>query len=580
MAALRVLSICIALTSGTLIAAVESPVEGSCMVQKQRVRQQLTSQLVDSDFAPLTINAEMSTSFFRACEPGFMGFSCVSGFTAGACRTASGGGGTASDFARVPAASSSDCASQCAARVDCTAFEAGVIGDHCEIWFTLPEKTSGDSSWICQVRDRSSCSTEQEFTGFDCIPGFEKGACRTSTLGYGAEPADYKLVTATSAEDCSVQCTASTDCVAFEASSSGNRCELWRTLPAKSSGSAGWFCRMRAGFPLPSPATTTTPTPPSCCAQGARIQLSGKQIAVDGKPLHLKGVNWNPVKKGGTHPWGLDFAGTVEADSKLMVEAGINAVRTYEALTDRNVLDKLWERGIYVLSTVYGWGGDSVETVVDRVNSVKDHPAILMWVVGNEWNYNGLYVGMSHDAAVARILDVVKLIKQHDADHPVSTIYGEIPSASTLSSLNEIDVWGTNVYRGISFGNLFDVWASRSSKPMYLGEYGADAWDAKGQGENQNAQALATTSLTEEIVKQSSTRAGGVCSGGMIFEFNDEWWKDDQGSRWQHDVGGHAPGGGPYPDYTFNEEWWGLVDIERTPRQAYYAYQRVTTLTA
>merc|ERR1711879_381542 len=80
--------------------------------------------------------------------------------------------------------------------------------------------------------------------------------------------------------------------------------------------------------------------------------------------------------------------------------------------------------------------------------------------------------------------------------------------------------------------------------------------------------------LTEEIV-QNSVLTGGVCLGGLIFELADEWWKDGEGDHTQQDVGGVAPGAGPYPDSVFNEEWWGLVKIDRTPRKAFNAFRDV-----
>lgn len=301
---------------------------------------------------------------------------------------------------------------------------------------------------------------------------------------------------------------------------------------------------------------------------GGAVTIDGPQILVQGEPLHLRGVNWNPVPKGGTHPQDLAYAEFAAEDIALMQAAGINAVRTYEPLTDPAVLDALAAAGIFVLNTVYPYGGNAVDLVDAPVNASKDHPAILMWVIGNEWNYNGLYVDLDLNSSIQRINDVAERIRSLDTEHPIATIYGELPDASVLGQLAIIDIWGLNVYSGRTFGDRFAEWASRSDKPMFFGEYGADAWNATTNEYDPMSQAMATEDLTNEIL-DNSILTGGVCSGGTIFEFADEWWKDGSGSPDTQDIGGIAPGGGPYPDSTFNEEYWGIVTIDREPRPAY-----------
>ena len=146
------------------------------------------------------------------------------------------------------------------------------------------------------------------------------------------------------------------------------------------------------------------------------------------------------------------------------------------------------------------------------------------------------------------------------------------PSAETLAAMPDIDVWGLNIYRGIGFGDLFDRWRDLSTKPMFVAEYGADAWDARTAEVNPTAQADATRALTQALIDNNvADHADGVVLGGTIFEWADEWWKDGAGSPSVHDIGGVAPGGGPHPDGVFNEEWWGIVEIDRTPRPAYEA---------
>eukprot|EP00933_Yihiella_yeosuensis_P005167 TRINITY_DN109634_c0_g1_i1.p1 TRINITY_DN109634_c0_g1~~TRINITY_DN109634_c0_g1_i1.p1 ORF type:complete len:384 (+),score=78.38 TRINITY_DN109634_c0_g1_i1:99-1250(+) len=307
----------------------------------------------------------------------------------------------------------------------------------------------------------------------------------------------------------------------------------------------------------------------------ATVRPNDRRMYVDGAALHIKGVNWNPVPKGSSHPRGLQFSEHAELDAKLMAEAGVNVIRTYEAIDDPAVLDILWNHSIQVINTVYSNYVASVERVAGKVNKVKHHPAILMWAVGNEWNYNGCYAKQSRDVCGDRLNEVAAIIKKHDPKHPVASVYGEVPPVDVIQRLNNIDVWGINYYDDVSFGDLFTRYAARTTKPMFIGEYGADAYHAQENREDEDSQAYATKLLTQELMDNSALWEHGVCSGGLIFELADEWWKDGAGSDHVHDVGGIAPGGGPHPDRVFNEEWWGLTTVDRTPRKAYFAFAAV-----
>lgn len=271
---------------------------------------------------------------------------------------------------------------------------------------------------------------------------------------------------------------------------------------------------------------------------------------------------------------GPQYRGFAKTDSALMSALGANAVRTYGPLTDLDVLDVLWRRGIYVLNTVYISSNDTIDSVALSVRAVMHHPSILMWVVGNEWNYNKLYSGMDSERALSRVAEVAQLIKAIDQTHPVATVYGMLPKRAQVESLRHVDVWGIIAYTGISFGDLFADWSRLSKKPMFVAEFGADAYNAKANAVDEGDQALAVGALTKEIVAHSVHR-GGPCLGGFVFELTDEWWKDETGGLSRHDVGGVAPGGGPFPDATFNEEYWGLVRYDGTARLAYRAYAQV-----
>ena len=108
-----------------------------------------------------------------------------------------------------------------------------------------------------------------------------------------------------------------------------------------------------------------------------------------------------------------------------------------------------------------------------------------------------------------------------------------------------------------------------SDKPFFVSEYGADAFDNGAGQEDQAAQAEATEALTMQIMDHYSADDPAEAGlGGTIFVLTDEWWKAD-GSPNDHDDGGFP--GAIHADGFANEEWWGLMTVDRQPRAAYDA---------
>jgi hypothetical protein len=244
----------------------------------------------------------------------------------------------------------------------------------------------------------------------------------------------------------------------------------------------------------------------------------------------------------------------------------------YSPIDDRAVLDEIHAAGIKVIMGI-GYNQDEYfdilsGTFIDYVNTYKDHAVILFWELGNEYNYHPDWFGGDLQTWYTALNRAAGRIHQNDPHHPVSTAHGELPDEKALSSCPNIDVWGMNAYRWDHPEDLFSEWKAISSKPMYLSETGADSYmtiESHGydQGVNQKAQADADKNILDDVF-----RGQKICSGVTLFSFVDGWWK--AGNPDTQDPGGSAPnsGGVPY-DGAPNEEYWGIVDIDRTPKLAY-----------
>lgn len=316
-----------------------------------------------------------------------------------------------------------------------------------------------------------------------------------------------------------------------------------------------------------------------------QTKIKDSALIVSGSIFNIKGICWNPVPKGYEHPEGLAFdpqspsydLELIERDLAMIKAAGFNTLRPYEAITDPATLKLIEKHKLKVIVPVYNFHEMSDSHIADIVVTLQNHPSTLFWEIGNEWNYNNFYNSDGDfKTSLTRIQEVLTLVRSLDEHSPISVNYGELPSPSTLEAL-DADIWGLNIYRSDDFEDLFLSWKDLSSKPIYIGEYGADAIDNRnGDGRYApDSQAYAVETLTNQIVSQYASTGDGQVLGGALFEFSDEWWKDAKGDPTVHDIGGIAPGGGPYPDLEFNEEWWGIVDIDRNPRPAYQAIQRI-----
>ena len=304
------------------------------------------------------------------------------------------------------------------------------------------------------------------------------------------------------------------------------------------------------------------------------VSVSGRQILVNEVPYIIKGICYNPVPKGSNS---RDFSNLTE-DLALMVEAGINTIRVYSPIEDKAVLDEIHAAGLkIIIGFGYNQGGfyDIVSgSFIDYVNSFKNHNAILLWELGNEYNYHPDWFEGDIKNWYKAMNDAAELIHQNDPSHPVSTAHGELPDSLALSLSKNIDVWGMNVYRWDNPTTIFSEWSAISAKPMYLSEAGGDSYmtitkDGYEQGKNEKAQADANENILNSVFN-----ATDICSGVTLFAFNDEWWK--AGNNNTQDPGGWAPNstGVPY-DGTPNEEYWGIVDIDRNKKETYQIVKKL-----
>ena len=190
---------------------------------------------------------------------------------------------------------------------------------------------------------------------------------------------------------------------------------------------------------------------------------NGFQLLRNGKPYYVKGA-------GGTEY--LD----------VLKSIGGNSIRTWSTSDAKKVLDDAYANGIsvclgfWVGHERHGFNYNDEYAILAQLKAFeqdvikyKDHPALLMWAIGNEVDlfYKNFRVWNA-------VEDIAKMIKELDPNHPTMTVTAGIDPAEVFMIKKycpSIDILGINTYGGIK--NLSnEVRMYGWDKPYMVTEWG------------------------------------------------------------------------------------------------------------
>ncbi|MCX6151252.1 MAG: carboxypeptidase-like regulatory domain-containing protein [Ignavibacteriales bacterium] len=300
-------------------------------------------------------------------------------------------------------------------------------------------------------------------------------------------------------------------------------------------------------------------------------------------PYIVKGAAFSPTPIG-DKPY---LQGIDDRSVQLLKAMNGNTFRTYSGV-GKYLLTKAAENNVRVIVSFwvqYGYDFSDInirKQIVDEfsqmVLDLKDYPAVLMWNIGNEQNYqNG---NTPNWYTLIQELAIAAYKIEGETYHPVCGNNGSINNIGNASlnaddaSLTYMDLWASNIYEW-DIASKISEYKKKSQKAIVVTEWGIDALDNRNKKEYEDVQASFDSTNWVQISSSSD-----VCVGGTVFEFTDEWWKG--GTPDVHDFGGYETGA--HPDGYSNEEWWGI--IATTPdnnndgmdewrlRKAYYMFQR------
>lgn len=360
---------------------------------------------------------------------------------------------------------------------------------------------------------------------------------------------------------------------------------------------------------------------------------SGHRLKVNGKNFMVKGMNWDYYPIGTNYNYSLwkqsdDVIITaLDAEMSLLKNMGVNTIRQYTGVPAKWIKYIYEKYGIYtMLNHSFGRYGLTIDgtwvanteysdkrtqelllsEVKSMVTEYKNTPGILLFLLGNENNYGLFWDGAETEdipiqdrKSTVRAESMYKLfnkaileMKAIDNSHPMAICNGDLLFLDIIArECKDIDILGTNMYRGATFTDAYERVKKEFGKPLLLTEFGSDSFNAIDNQEDQKSQAYYMVENWKDIYSNAAGLGKNENSlGGFTFQFSDGWWKYGQTKNLEvHDNNASWSNGG-YPfDFkegqnNMNEEWFGICAkgpvnsrglYELYPRAAYYAIKEV-----
>lgn len=274
-----------------------------------------------------------------------------------------------------------------------------------------------------------------------------------------------------------------------------------------------------------------------------RVQriADGFVLMRDNKPYYINGV-------GG------------EGNMNKMLEIGANSVRTWGVENAQEILDEAQKNGITVMLGLWmnqerqGFDYDNTEKVKKQfeyyktiIEKYKNHPALLMWGIGNE-----LDLDYNNPNAWNAVQDIAKHIHQSDPNHPTTTVIAGLDSMDAQyikQRCEDVDILCINTYGDI--GNV-----SKNIKNFgWDGPYMITEWGPRGYWE-------APLTAWKVSIEQTSTEKRKLYY---------EQYQKYIASNKDYCLGSYAFYWGYKQEYT--ETWFGLFSKENKPTEAIDALQ-------